>query len=382
MSTIGRYIEAIEYWNHALTIDPDFSMARANRGEGFFHYANAAYDRGHKHAFLHCAYTDLTTALPAIPYEDAKTDFAKLRDTISKYHPPGSLDSPHTFNSFSLGDTDEEIAYRTWALQHRLFLNPINDLTTESVAAHDVLLTPSMVVPVGEPPFRQGFFNQLKQEYTSARWLLYHGLHHHTPGWVDRDVRLWNTLDYASYGTNLELIKLAYRSAYSLFDKIAFFLNEYLQLEIPERSVSFSTLWYESKKKIQLRHFFDNRPNLPLRGLYWLSRDLDEQAPRQLQPDAALLSTIRNHLEHKYLKAHEPDWAIAKGDPLRHDTLAYNIERDTLEQKALRITKLARAALLYLVLSVHIEEERRSEERGNKKVIGIPLDLYDDEWKK
>jgi len=283
---------------------------------------------------------------------------------------------------FSLGDTQEETAYRTWVLQHCLFINPMNDLVTQSIAATDVLHTPSMVVPIGEPPIYQGFFNQLKQEYTTARYLLYEGLHRRAPRFPDKDVQLVNTLDYPSYGTSIEYVKLAYRY-FSVFDKIAYFLNAYLQLAIPEKRVNFQTLWHEKQdRKRPLKQMFVKRPNLPLRGLYWISRDLDDQEDRRLQPDASLLSTIRQQLEHKYLKAHEPEWILAKGDPLLTDTIAYNIDRRMFEEKALGLATIVRAATLYLVLGVHSEEEQRREERGDKRVPGIPLDTHDDDWKR
>jgi tetratricopeptide (TPR) repeat protein len=379
LSTIGRYIEAQEHWNRALTIDPNFPMARANRGYGRFHYAKTLYDPGHREAFLHLAHEDLRTSNPDIPYPDAKQYFASVQAQIENVAPAAHWQQPHTFRSFPLGDTNDEIAYRTWALQHRLFLNPINDLTTESVAAHDVIHTPNMVVPLGEPPIYQGFFNQLKQEYTTARFLLYQGLHHHAPPWADNDVRLLNTLDYPAYGTNLELIKLAYRSCYSLFDKIAYLLNHYLALNIPEKRVSFRTLWHEKEDpKKPLKHAFTSYANLPLRGLYWISRDLDDTTDRHLSPDAAALNTIRQHLEHKYLKVHTetaiPDeW---------QDTLAHNVQRADLERKALRLITITRAALLYLILGITVEEQHRRTKLPKKKIVGTELPPYDDQWKK
>lgn len=383
LSTIGRYIEAIEHWNAALAIDPAFPMAQANRGYGRFHYAKTVYDIGHRDALLQGAYDDLCAALDRVPYPDAKAYFTSIRDGILRICRPGSFDVAPTYKEFSLGDTAEEIAYRRWCLKERLFLTPMNDLLTESVAAADVILTPSMVVPVGEPPILQGFFNQLKEEFTTARYLLYQGFFGLAPTFPDRDVKLVNTLDYPSYGFSIESVKLAFRSFYSLFDKIAFFLNRYLVLGIPERGVSFQTLWYEreDRKKGILKPAFDNYPNLPLRGLFWLSRDFDDKDERHLAPDAARLSTIRQHLEHKYLKIHEPEWVLAKGDPLRTDTLAFSIERKEFEAKSLRLARVVRAALLYLVLGIHVEEDHRRGRRGDAIVPGIPLDTYEDEWK-
>lgn len=378
LSTIGRYIEAQEHWDHALAIDPAFPMARANRGYGRFHYAKTLHDPGHREAFLHLAYHDLSAGIPDIPYPDAKRYFTSVRQQIERVAPAAYWEQPHEFRTFSLGDTDEEITYRTWTLQRRLFLNPINDLTTESVAAHDVIHTPNMIVPLGEPPIYQGFFNQLKQEYTTARLLLYNGLHRLAPAWADSGVLLLNTLDYPAYGTNLEVVKLAYRSLYSLFDKIAYFLNNYLRLGIEEKRVNFRTLWHDQENsKKPLKSQFTTYANLPLRGLYWISRDLDEKTERHLT-DAAALNTIRQHLEHKYLKAHDeaavPDeWT---------DTLAHNVQRNDLEAKTLRLATIARAALLYLILGITVEEHHRREQRGDKKVLGTELPPYDDHSKR
>jgi tetratricopeptide (TPR) repeat protein len=382
LSGIGRFIEALEVWNEALKLDETFPMALANRAYGRFHYAKALYDEGHREAFLHHALTDFIPALDRVPYADARAYFTSIKNAIAKVLSPEAATKPHSFRTFPLGTTPEEIAYRTWCLQQRTYLNPINDLVTDSVAAHDVILTPTMTAPMGEPPIYQGFFNQLKQEYATARYLFYAGTHRHAPAYPDKQVLLLNTMDYPSYGTNTEFVKLAYRSLYSIFDKIAFFLNAYLKLGIKERAVNFQTLWHEKEKREKpLKEPFRKRPNLPLRGIYWISRDLDDKDDRHLQPDAALLSTVRQHLEHKYLKAHEPEWAIAEGDPLRTDTLAYNIARAALEEKTLRLLRITRAALIYLVLAIHVEEQQRRAQRGNKPIPGAQLDTYKHDWK-
>ncbi|MDX5595492.1 LA2681 family HEPN domain-containing protein [Pseudovibrio sp. SPO723] len=42
-----------------------------------------------------------------------------------------------------------------------------------------------------------------------------------TAHFSDKDVALYNTLDYPSYALAVEKARLAYRMEYSLFDKIA-----------------------------------------------------------------------------------------------------------------------------------------------------------------
>ena len=97
------------------------------------------------------------------------------------------------------------------------------------------------------PPLH-GFFNQLKQEYVSARWLLYEGINSRSHHFSDHGVALWNTMDYPVYGLGIEKVRLAFRVGYSLLDKIACFLTCYFQLDLGE-FVSFRTVWYTNGRR-------------------------------------------------------------------------------------------------------------------------------------
>jgi ATP synthase F1 epsilon subunit len=166
-------------------------------------------------------------------------------------------------------------------LRERLFLNPLNDLGELLIAAHDPLSPVSIVMPLGKGPYLFSYFNSLKQEFVSARFLLYQGLRRHGRHFSDRGVKLSDTLDDSVRGLGMEKVKAAFRVAYSLLDKVAFFLNDYFTLRIRHQDVSFRDLWYEPKKKGAakdatrvLRSQFVDAENLPLRGLFWISKDL------------------------------------------------------------------------------------------------------------
>ena len=154
----------------------------------------------------------------------------------------------------------------------------------------------------------------MKQEFVSARFQYYEGVNTETPHFSDKEVLLLNTLDYPSYSLSIEMVKSSFRMLYSIFDKIAFFLNNYLKLEIPPDKVLFRTFWYENRsKKNGIREKFIKYENWPLRGLFWLSKDLYENKGgfrESLEPDAQKLNEIRNHLEHRYLKLHDNLWSF------------------------------------------------------------------------
>jgi hypothetical protein len=178
-----------------------------------------------------------------------------------------------------------------------------------------------------------------------------------------------------------------------LLDKVAFFLYRYLDLGHSDDRVYFKTLWYKSQKRsCGLLPAIQQRQNWPLRGLFWVGKDLFERDvpgfQDALEPDAQALYDIRNHLEHKYLKLHEGEWA---GLPPAEDatsqamadTLAYHLYRDEFHAKTLRLLKMVRAALIYLALAVRAEERDRGKARKPDSVIpGIPLDVWEDRWKR
>ncbi len=242
MSEIGRFVEAIEYWYRALAKILSFPMARGNRGYGLSQYATALYDQGHIGLFLKYAHTDLNTAISLELHEGARKSFDDRLKWIEKFLSPEFIDKDIDIHGFSLGVSEQEILYREWCLENRLFLSPLNDLGPYPIAACDVITTPSIVAGIDEGPHYQGYFNQMKQEFTSARYMYYEGINSKKPHFSDRDVLLYDTLDYPSYSLSTEKVKAAFRIVYSLFDKIAYFLNEYLNLSIPQRNVTFRTL--------------------------------------------------------------------------------------------------------------------------------------------
>lgn len=395
MSTVGRIVEAVEYWERALEIVSRFPMALANKGHGLSYYAGILYDEGHQGVFLKHAHGDLDEALSPerrkyLEGNAAKT-FQVTKGRIEAYLRREYLEEELDLHRFSLGDSHEEVKYREWCLENRLFLNPLNDLGAYPIAARDFFSLPSITTAVGEGPYYLGLYNQMKQEYASARYLYYEGTHVQGPHFSDREVRLYDTLDYPAYSLSAEKVKAAFRTTYSLFDKMAFFLNHYLALSIPEHKVTFRTFWYAGQNKNKgLKPTFEETRNWPLRGLFWLGKDLYENAPgfrEAMEPDARELAKVRNHLEHKYLKLHEdlwrgpvdePDWATRATT----DTLSFSVYRYDFEAKTLRLLKMARAALVYLSLVIHQQEQRRTEARGPEEIVPqIELETWEDKWK-
>lgn len=388
LDTLGRFIEARACWNSALAIDPDFWMARANRARALMFYANSLYDAGHQCVFAYHAHRDMTQAVdlitrsPHLGDPRLKGTFMMSAAEIARHFDLAAIADKYRPDAGGLGRSEAERRYRRWCLANVLFLNPLNDVEQAQIAAADVLNLPTFTLPIDEPPVVLGMFNELKQSFASARWLLWEGVSRDSVHFSDRGVTLANTLDYPSYGLNVEKVRIAFRMAYSIFDKIAYFLDFYLGLGIKGNRIYFRTLWRE-KEQGPLRERISSSRNWPLRGLYWLSKDLFEEGMKDsTDPDARALAELRNHLEHKYVKVHEDLLSIRTDfDPFR-DTLAYMVSRPHLERRTLRLLQLARSALIYLSLAMHHEERKRQDEDEERLSAPMSFGAWKDDWKR
>jgi tetratricopeptide (TPR) repeat protein len=385
MNHVGRFVEAQEYLNKALKIIPTFGMGLASRGATLSDYARSIPRRHDAIMILDESERMLTDALDSQMIHSAAREHyvEKLRivQTLQERNRKGQ----HRFNFHkSLGASKEESEYRIWCLRQTLFLNYLNDITDETFAAGDNVILPSLTRQIGEGLHFEGLYNQLKQEFVSARYLYFEATNNMSVHFSDKRVVLYDTMDCPSHSLAIEKVKTAYRVAYSLFDKIAFFLNVYLELGIDERLVTFRTLWYaDRQKKRGLRPEFTQRKNWPLRGLFWLSKDIFEDEPgfrAAIEPDAQELKSIRDHIEHKYLKVLEFGDPPFLSDSLR-DQLALTVSRQDLYRKTLHVLKVARAALIYLSVAVQWEETERSASRVDRRIVELPLQLLKDERK-
>lgn len=390
LSGVGRFIEAIDYWNDALEEESAFAQARGQRGIGYYSYAQAHYDSGHQFLLLKHAYRDLTAALDqsARLFPRMIEGFQGYVEAIESMLSPEQLSAKPDLDDCSLGDSTEEQAYRQWCLDHRLFLNPLNDLGAYPIAAQDILQLAS-VSSTDENRIISciGLYNLMKQEFVSARYQLYDGLFAEDPHFSDRDVALENTLDYPAHSLAVEKTKMAFRIAYSIFDKIGYFLNYYFDRSIPEHRVGFKRIWYTSRSRDTLASEFEERKNWPLRGLFWLSKDLEYKNPMYVQdsldPGAKELADLRNGLEHRYIKLHDIPWTPEGDSEISRlvDELATSLHRETFEQHALEMLQKVRAALVYLSLAIRTEEQAKKEDTDGE-YGRLHFGSIDDEWKR
>ena len=361
--SLGRPVAANEQWLKALAIEPRLAKALINRAKAMASYAGAVYDRGHEIWLLSLARSLLDSALHESAYwESGDRDLfapalSEERDRIQAYLTEAGLDESFDLNQWGLGATQEEREYRRWCLQERLFLNPLNDAYTDTVSATDVLHLPDHTYKIEEPARFPGYYNLLKQEYVSARYRLYRTIHQHEPDFLMSEVLMLDSGEGQALGHYSEDLKSAFRSAYSIFDKVGLFLNDYFQVGLSPGKVNFRRVWSEKSGPgaPQVRPRFSGNRNWLLRGLYFLSKDLfDEDFEQVSEPDAADLAVLRNQAEHRFLSLQRSERGRST------DTHGLILITD-FQGKTLRLLKMAREALIYLSLAIHREEGLRAE---------------------
>lgn len=383
-SHVGRAVYALRLYTQALSIEKDFYMARANRGLCYLSYMRLDYDENHKVIFAKLAYDDLTQASKYLEFyikngieveyhSELKAQFDMQIQGIEYHVQKDFLSANLELGDFSFGESKVEQDYRRWGVSNSLFLSSMNDIGNHSIAAHDPLSLPNLLLEVdcGFPKYIT-YFNQMKQEYITYRHLLYEGIREKTNKFYDENTALTDDYDYNLYDINTEKIKLAFRGFYSIFDKIAYFLNEYFDLPHGEK-IDFRTVWKNSINYKELNPKFDGLSNLALRGLYFISKDLFSPKDNKsfitvVEPEAEKINDIRNHLEHKFISV--KILAMKQYDTLDIREKIQYITQDDLEGKTLHLARLVREAMIYLSFAVHIEENKK-----DKQDLYMPIQL-------
>ena len=375
LHTIGRPVAANEERLRVLKCDPLFAKALAGQAQGIAFYATQIYDNSHIPLLLAAARSLFDAALDKTAYwesDDRDCVAPKLldeRNRIADDLRRNGYDESYDFDQWSLGDTEEERTYRRWCLRERLFLNPLNDAYDESVAATDAPHLPSHAYRIDESPRFPAYYNLLKQEYVSARYRLYRAIHEQDPDFAMRDVLLLDSGEGQILGHHTEDLRASFRSAYAIFDKVGLFLNDYFGLGIDPGKVTFRNVWFENSKRptIEICAKFKGHQNWPLRGLFFLSKDLfDRDFKEVAEPDAVNLSRLRNRAEHRFLSFQN---FVTEESTDMHQFISIS----EFEGKALRLLKMAREALIYLSLAMHREEQLRVQASSGSRTLGIPV---------
>jgi hypothetical protein len=356
MRNIGRYIAAIDNYNNALLIQNSFAMASLNLSTTLFSYAQLQI-KTHEQQYYHhaCYYYYKLTKMNKINLEEQKY-LASLEEMINKFskdYIEGYLSKELILPIFEVENQDEA-DYRNHILLCRLFLEPCLDIRGDNCFAVDSLNLPLQNDSSSNGEFI-GLFNQIKQEYNAARYLWYHLTVLNDPlleelkeHFSDKELDIIPLNDTADYSLRENLLRTAFKTAYSVFDRVAYFMNEYFSIGLIGRNVSFKNIWKESAPNPIMKAYGHNSLVI---AMYWLQKDFYEDSQTNVtSPNAEPIFQMRNDMEHNCLRTVKVVPHNSNHYSFTKFTTEYQIENNTY-----KLLKLLREMIIYVCLAINLE---------------------------
>ena len=357
-NNIGRHIEAIEYYDYVMN-ETGSAYAMLNKGIGLYKYS----------LFLHNPTPILSEAYYYFKQilNDTRSSSEMKRKAKAYYD-----DIKWLFDENILEEhiESERIRYSNdffegfminFCLDYKLFLNLDNFCQLCQNSIGDTIDIEKLITNIsGELKNEKydvlsSYLNQIKMDFVSARFLLILSQSNHFDlNIITKYTYISNTSFNEEHDMRIQLLKDSFNNFFNILDKIAFFINEYLNLEIKKHDVDFRKVWFnfnelsknknkkiKTKKKIHEK--LKNLDNAGLNALYDIYLELDDKN------DKKYLRDTRNALTHRYLR-------------ITHDKKG-NDEKTPVEIKneTIELAIIVKNAIIYLMSLIKINEEYNTE---------------------
>ena len=310
---------------------------------------------------------------PDFEMEDAKKEL--VRDFISKNKIQLGLEAMleeqmpkkrvllgESFNLYSEPEVDFETFYFDFCEKHALFLNVHFDCNECECSTLD-LIQVGFIISINESKKPYELFKKwfaLVDDYTTSRSLLTLS-QFRSKELLFLDKQRYEP-DYSlNYLPNVELLKNAFLTAINIYDKAAFFLNDYEELGLSDESISF---WGSNSIFNKTDILEKNEWKTDLVALDSIRKDLEKQEFKRLVE-------IRNCIVHRYFVLHD----IIDVENL---TYPYNSSETALEHKeyhmdineffnlTIRALRNIRNALFSLAFFISQKEKAKEKEIDGK----------------
>jgi len=297
LKRLDRVIEAIDLWNCDFSLKGDAPFVSSyHKGLALWKLSEYINDSGHAERYNFEAYKILKklSLLISKSTHEELAEYLKNNQKIKEFLKwgDGAYKTKKNFEDFidKKRYSKEEIKYRKWCLENKLFLNHLNDLTTSAVANQDIIQFPNHSAPFTKIPYFSAAFSAIKREYCFARFMAFEGINKIHPSYENKKLYLTDTLDYVRYEGYIEKLKTSLRLSFSVLDSLANLMHHYFLNKKPIK-VKFTGRFIRENLRS-----FDNKF---ITSLYWLAIDLrgedkDEEAPN---PDGKKIRDVRNAME-------------------------------------------------------------------------------------
>lgn len=356
-----RWVEALDYFQHALTLLPQNGVAAFHEmrhlmalGGLFFREAStyqtychldALQERVHRLAQIvsdNYKTVEKFAGKSALPIVKKTVEDAKGISKISKNR--------------------VENRYFCFVQDNNLALSLHCSADEYASGRFDLLSIPSIQTNVSDGhgvPEIFAMFNVMKADFAFARQVFFDIRAPNADTPFFETTSHGDTLDYSLYGVRYSALTTAQRTAFDIIDKIAVALACYLRLKGAQKK-SFANLWgkkskggvFQFAKEIEAALMEGNQG---LVALYNLSQDLSKDDSSGIRGDGFMVAhkRYRNASTHRFTVLHDMG-----GHDCSPPSLAVEHQQiEDFERLTLSTLKLARAALFYFVDAIVFSEK-------------------------
>ena len=386
---LGRYLEAIECYDKAILLDNKHYNTWGNRGISCWRLSKLTEHEGdHAKKLFLDAMIYLAIELEMYPdfeIEDTKKELVRsfinknkiqidLETTLKEQMPKKRALLGESFNLFSEPEVDFKTFYYDFCEKHALFLNIHFDCNKCECSTLD-LIKVGFITSINDSKKPYELFKKwfaLVDDYKTSRSLL--ALSQFRPKELLFLDKQRYEPDYSlNYLSNVELLKNAFLTAMNIYDKVAFFLNDYEELELSDESISF---WGSNSIFNKTDILEKNEWQTDLVALDSIRKDLEKQEFKRLR-------LVRDYLVHRYFVLHDIvdvenlTYPFDSSEtPLEHKE--YHMDINEFFNLTIRTLRNIRNVLFSLAFFVS-QKEKSKEKEVDGKIGEIP---WTHDWEK
>lgn len=374
---LGRYLEAIECYDKAILLDNKHYNAWGNRGISCWRLSKLTeHDGDHAKKLFSDAMIYLAIELEMYPnfeIEDTKKELVRsfitknkmridLETILKEQMPKKRALLGESFNLYSEPEVDFKTFYYDFCEKHALFLNIHFDCNKCECSTLD-LIRVGFLTSINDSKKPYELFKKwfaLVDDYKTSRSLL--ALSQFRPKELLFLDKQRYEPDYSlNYLSNVELLKNAFLTAMNIYDKVAFFLNDYEELELSDESISF---WGSNSIFNKTDILEKNEWQTDLVALDSIRKDLEKQEFKRLR-------LVRDYLVHRYFVLHDIvdvenlTYPYDSSEtPLEHKE--YHMDINEFFNLTIRTLRNVRNVLFSLAFFVSQKEKSKEKEVGGK----------------
>lgn len=368
LSQLGRFAEAIEFYQAGLKADPTNGMAAGNLGIELEHVARIT--SRYTHEYLALAHEMLTRALgdsmhlkfgSQLAIQSFQSHHEYLTKFLQAHKEPISVPKP----ARSEGKNKAQKEYVQFCIDNGLFLNTWVGDPLLSPGVTDEISYGPIVTPLDDNylvPELLRILNEIKEAFATARYLFFLSQRkNNLLDYISSMTLYFDNLDYDVNGIYTGMCKTAYIRAFDILDKVARIINVYF--DIGKRRDYFWPLFAEKQSHGDEHvEWFAARPVIAASKNYSLFAlaDICIDYFEREQVDLTTIDARRNKITHDYL--------AVRLFHLKNET-DEAVDLDDFSQQTRNVLRLAKLAVLYAVSAVNLAEAQKESSEKTGKFI-------------